>query len=396
MNNWRDAVDAELDEPVEEHIWDFLTANGDAADLELELVSPKQLASRVQRIRAAVHRTDATAAGFVREPGQPYAGAAARARIDALSAIYAAWASLRHDVCHFRETILARTLATMAAFSVDTPSAEQSRRLAPDQVADWVRWCRDADSPDGDGNRYVRQLAAQTSADGRRRVATLRFVDGRQERAQTVAATGVLGKLASLADNLAGVYRWRQSEASMFVITEWIPEVFVYTGSAQIRYHELSATSRVTLTLDPLLSPEDVAAIYSRLRQRFHPAPLPRYQSARSARRYNLAGHVGPHVQICLDDPYSRNGPGRPPAPGPTGLASFVEPLPGYSWPGLWRSWNATHGDQVDDNGQNWHYDKLGNFIRDAKIALQRLLFPGWTSEIPVECQKWPVSDLSS
>jgi len=40
----------------------------------------------------------------------------------------------------------------------------------------------------------------------------------------------------------------------------------VYVGSAEIRYHERGATSRVTTTLDPSLNLDDVAGIYSRLR----------------------------------------------------------------------------------------------------------------------------------
>ncbi|MGH3283399.1 MAG: hypothetical protein ACRDPD_01720, partial [Streptosporangiaceae bacterium] len=107
---------------------------------------------------------------------------------------------------------------------------------------------------------------------------------------------GPLGQLAQLAETLADRYRWRPSEATMFVLTGAAPEVRVYVGSAEIRTSgHLATGSRVTMTLDPALSPDEVAGIYDRLRRRFHTGTPPRSQAVR---RYRLAGHVGPHVQM--------------------------------------------------------------------------------------------------
>jgi hypothetical protein len=376
LANTRARVDAELEEPVADPLWDYLDAQGYVEDIELGLKSASQVAAIASRIRTVT--SDRADQPVVREPGLPRAGEAARARIDALSAIYAAWASARPDVSRFR-SVLVRTipLVTGAAGTTVAP-AGQPGTIAADQVGAWVRWCFHADSPGGDGTGYLTQLIAETSPNGPTRVADLWYIDGRDERRLTVPAAGVLGKLARLASELSEEYRWRPSEAAMFVLSGRTPEVFVYVGSAEVRYYERSATTRLTLTVDPSLNPDEVAGIYSRLRQRFHPAPLPRYQPVR---RYRLAGHVGPHLQMRTGGPDSRKGPGRPPVPGPSGLATFVEPVPGHTWRSLRLSWNKAYGSRLDeDTGRTWRYGNDPNFIRDAKTAVRQLLFPGWSA----------------
>ena len=64
-------------------------------------------------------------------------------------------------------------------------------------------------------------------------------------------------------------------------------------------------------------------------------------------------------------------------APGPTGLAQFIDPVPGYSWSALRHEWNTKYGDVTED-GRSWRYEHLSNFTRDAQEALRRLLDPGW------------------
>jgi hypothetical protein len=379
LENWRDQVDAELEDPVEDHIWELLEKDGAIEDLDLGLGTVTELAASVRGVRAAIHPADRSASAVVQDRGLPQASEAARARIDALSAIYATWASARHDVLQYRSAVLARTRPIMAAATGSiAPPVEEAGQLDHGQVGDWVTWCYDADAPDGDGMRHVRDLIAEATPRGPRRVTDLWYINGRQQRTLIVPAAGVLGKLAKLAAELAEEYRWRPSEATMFILCGRTPEVFVYTGSAEIRYNERSATTRVTMTLDPALNTEEVAGIYGRLRLRLQPARPPKYQSAR---RYQLAGHIGPHVQIRNGAPGSRIGPGRPPRPGPAGLATFIEPISGYSWNGLRQTWNQAFGELTDDDtGRAWRYDNSSNFIRDSKTALEQLIFLGWTA----------------
>ena len=384
MNNWRRAVEAELGEPVLDSVWSELDERGDIEDLDLKLATLGQVAAKIKNISAALSaplggRTGRPEPDESAPGGLPHAGEATRARIDALSVIYAARAGSSRDVRRFRETALARTRAAMAAGSGTVyPAPADEIMLSEAQVPGWVRWCFSADSADGDGDRHVRELIASTSPRGPRRVADLWYIADKRERAQTVDASGVLGQLAQLAQNLADQYRWRPSQATMLVLTGYQPEVFVYLGSAEIRYGDANATTRVVMTLDPALSEEEVAGIYGRLRQRFHPARPPRYQPTR---RYRLAGHIGPHIHIRLGEPGSRAGPGRPPSPGPSGLATFFDLDEGYSWESLRRDWNTTYSGYTDqDTGRSWQYQSPSNFIRDSRTAVAQLLYPGWTN----------------
>jgi hypothetical protein len=377
LANLRDQVAAELGGPVEDWVWDLLEDKGYVEDLGLGLMPTRELAATARRLMAALPGD--TRPAPVREPGLPQASEAARARIRALSAIYAEWASARTDLRRYRSGVLARTLPVMAeATGMTAPPADESGLLLPEHAGPWVRWCFDAGSPGGDGRRHVFELVAATKVHGPRKVADLWYIDGDQEKILTVPAGGMLGQLAGLADALVDDYRWRPSEATTFVLTGQAPEVSVYVGSAEIRYGEMSAASRVTMTLDPALSPEDVAGIYARLRQRFHAGPLPRHQPAR---RYRLAAHVGPHLRVRSAGPASRRGPGRPLRPGPHGLIVFIEPTARHSWKSLRQSWNsACDALPASDPGRAWRYGNDPNFIRDAKAAYQQLLFPGWTS----------------
>ena len=129
------------------------------------------------------------------------------------------------------------------------------------------------------------------------------------------------------------------------------------------------------MTLDPVLTPDQVAGIYSRLRASMQPAPQPR---SLSIKHYRLAQHVGPYVDLYVDDPGRVVRRGRPPRPGPTGLARFIEPVEGHSWASLRQTWNSKYGKGESTDSRTWRYDRDSNFIRDAKDALTRLLNPGW------------------
>ena len=328
-----------------------------------------QLAAKARRLAAVLYgpaerpETD--------EPdkvGLPQASEATRARIDALSAIYAAWASAEPEVRRFRDTILAETCATMSLI----PGGPDGL-LADDQVDRWVRWCFQADAGDSiDPQTHVMELVANRAPHSSRPIADLWWVADGQEKGQGVDARGSLGQLAKLAGTLTDRYRSRPSGATMLILAGWTPEVFVYVGSAEIRRGQLAAGTRVTMTLDPALSPDEVAGIYDRLRRRFHPAPPPRTQALR---RYRLAEYAGPHVQMRTGIPSSRTGPGRRPAPNPAGIAFFIDPASGHTWESLRVGWNQLYGDHAD-----WAYTpaNISNFTRDAKNALIRLLFPGW------------------
>lgn len=300
---------------------------------------------------------------------------AARARIDALSAVYAAWANTDTDVEWFRRTALVdQETAEFRAFIDGHHPYPRYRLLAAAGVQQWVLDQHQRGSGHGDGAAQVRGLLAQPRSGGDEPTVTLAYhADRQHEHLLTVDARGTLGELARLAEQLAERYRCRPSQAATLVLTGAItPEVFVYAGAAQLRYGATAAATRVTLTLDPFLTPDQVAGIYGRLRARMQPRPT----RSLSIKHYRLVEHVGPHVRSYLAHPGAAPRRGRLPRPGPTGLAHFVDPVGGHTWKSLRHDWNRVV-DQAEQD-RSWRYDADSNFTRDAQRALRQLLAPGW------------------
>jgi hypothetical protein len=152
----------------------------------------------------------------------------------------------------FREWELVRHDGAFLAYLQQRGPHPGYQLLQPETVAAWVKDRHDRTAREGDGDEHVRRLIVNGQAD---LTINLRYIDDRQERIVTVDSRGPLGKLAKLAEKLADRYRWTPALGADFVLTGRVPEVFVYTGSAQIRYGiDSSAATRVTMTLDPFLT----------------------------------------------------------------------------------------------------------------------------------------------
>ena len=370
----RTQLAARLRRPVVDSMWEELLEQGYVGDAESEACNghdPVQyLTERVRRYEHAVGRTMPPPTSLTDRPS----GAAATARIDALSAIYASWAQHDRDVEAFRcSNLVDHDTPEFRAYLDRSGPYPSYRLLTDDHVQPWVHAQHHAAASDGDGDRHVQELLAR-AAPGRRATSTLAYTVSHVVQRLTVDARGTLGELARLADELAERYRWHSAAAATFVLSgEAIPEVFVYDGSAQIRHGTTAATTRVTMTLDPFLTPDQVAAIYGRLRQRLARAAMLR---ASSPKHYRLAEYVGPKVRCYVDQPGRVARRGRPAQPGPTGLALYVDPVDGHSWSGLRVGWNRLQS--ADPQTQTWIYGADPHFIRDARQAVQRLLWPGW------------------
>ena len=234
------------------------------------------------------------------------AGAAAAARIDALSAIYAVWARTDLEVLRFRSHPM---------FT--------SGLMEPEEVGPWILQQRAASAPGGNADQYLLEAFARSRPGAARPLVNLWYAADGQERIVAVDVKTVLGDLAKLADLLAGRYRWRPSGATMFVLTDSAPEVYVYSGSASVRGGATAATTTVTMALDPALTPDQVAGIYSRLKAKVQPSPPPR---SLSVKHYRLAQHVGPHVTFLLEEPARITRPGRRAGLIPTGWSGPSHP----------------------------------------------------------------------
>ncbi|MEU5438855.1 hypothetical protein AB0G73_36760 [Streptomyces sp. NPDC020719] len=384
MTNLRTDVEKALGWPVSDAMWEDL--DGDGMSWRPDRAAARQELVEAIRHRTAVYgRIPAIRAGSQTPPMRP-ATASSSARIDALSAIYAAWANSDLKVNWFRRShLVPQNTPEYEAWIAGRGDYPEFQLLAPEDVDQWIMDHFNGDSPDGNGNRHIEDLLTARRPGGSP-VVDLWYIASHRERALTVDSRWTLGELAKLAEDMADTYQWRQSEAATFVLTGRQPEVFVYSGSASIRHGATAACSRVTMTLDPFLTPDQVAGIYGRLKARLHSGPI----KSLSEKHYRLAQHIGPHVVSRVDHPGRTARKGRPLQAGPTGLVHIIEPTGGASWQSLRRDWNDRYGHRAGRGSKGWRYgsENHPNFMRDAKKAYVRLLFPPWKgADEPVQSQ---------
>lgn len=152
------------------------------------------------------------------------------------------------------------------------------------------------------------------------------------------AEGGVLDRLRQLSEGLARLYGWDEASAANFVLTGEIPVVrsIEIRGSRASGYPTLA---RISLTVDPALSPREVADHYRRMRGRI------------------LKGR---HRE--LDDKHLH-------------LATFAAERPaGETLREKMAAWNKEHA--------GWKYKTETNFGRDCTQAVRRLLHPDYGSKV--------------
>jgi len=142
-------------------------------------------------------------------------------------------------------------------------------------------------------------------------------------RGAAVRYGGVLFRLHQLCEMLSSRYRWQPDQAATFVLTGAIPLI----SAMDVKF--LSA-NRVQLTIDPALSPREVANTYKQLR----------FQMI--GRRYRPLSEK--HIQLALFSASHRERKAKQ----------------------QWSTWNKKY--------PRWKYSALSNFMRDCEVAKRRLL----------------------
>lgn len=154
------------------------------------------------------------------------------------------------------------------------------------------------------------------------------------------AEGGVLGRLRQLSEALARHYGWDAALATNFVLTGEAPLV----PSVEIRRSYPSnfrTLARISLTVDPALSPREVADHYRRVRA-------------------EIVG--GRHRE--LTEKHMR-------------LATFAAARTGESLHKRMGAWNRKY--------PRWKYKAVSNFGRDCNQAIKRLLHPDYGPKIKIE-----------
>ena len=143
---------------------------------------------------------------------------------------------------------------------------------------------------------------------------------------------GTLDRLRVVSKMLARRYTWKEAQASIFVLTDLCPLLSSLRGGIRVAFSQ-PISSRISMEIDPTLTPEEVAEQYKNLR-----APLigARYRSM-SEKHLRLAEFYGGHKPE------------------------------GTTWTALMDKWNRSQ-----DRG--WGYNRFETFARDCKRAWERLM----------------------
>jgi hypothetical protein len=142
---------------------------------------------------------------------------------------------------------------------------------------------------------------------------------------------GILDGLRLLSESLSGRYAWQKAQATAFVLTGVPPLLSSLRGGAYLRPSQ-PISSRITLEIDPTLTPEEVVQGYKKLRDRWIKG---RYRS--------------------MSEKHLR-------------LAEFYRGGKDMLWSALMTEWNRRH------KKPKWRYSESQNFARDCKSAWKRLM----------------------
>jgi hypothetical protein len=214
-----------------------------------------------------------------------------------------------------------------------------------------------------DGRRETEEIPI--TANEQPETLVLPYRKGLPKRTFRVWRSSVLGILSNLSKTFAGHYPWREEDAAWFVLTGEVPGTSPLTWKTE--WQEYSYQQAITLTVEPWVSVETVADLYSKLRR-----PLMGRNTRRLSVR-NLA--VFRFVIAQLEAPVSS---GDKPLFGGRRLQREVMMGPlerrlwdlgGPSWRTLLERWNQAHPEE-------WSYDDVRLFSRDFYRAHKAIARP--------------------
>lgn len=169
--------------------------------------------------------------------------------------------------------------------------------------------------------------------EGRLRTYTLKYAtpDLDTQIVKPVAKGGILDQLRFASEHCARLYGWQEGQATIFILTGRMPLITRCRTTTRIR--SIQATARITLEIDPSLSPKEVGEAYQAARKKIQ-----------GRRRELSAKHIT--------------------------LGQFLAESPdGETLAAGMKRWNRKY--------RKWRYKQVTNFGRDMKAAERRLMNPG-------------------
>jgi hypothetical protein len=251
-----------------------------------------------------------------------------------------------------RSRVLAKLYAKLASESDDDLQALREKLRPCPTLRNFIKWL------------HAEYQKEQTAFDLDERTVELPYMNGRSEAALRVKPTSLLGQLAMMVARLAKAFPWNRSKIARWIVCEGSPPPVV---SAVVSTDLVGTTSfgpfraptdtltRITITVDPSLSPEEVMAIYAQARAGIRPSSKARLRLL-TDKSLALADFVlDREADVDLNPP--------------------------------WEEWRAIWNSNVSQLDVDWKYDlskanSPANFKRDAKSAISRLARVGWADSM--------------
>ncbi len=345
----RPKLEKEMGYPVEDRIWRHLVKHGYVGEVEQGLMSPGGLAVSVHELlqdfgglRSSGIQRPRTVASSKRQGGDT----SSIDRKEVISRLLAAEAGRNEEVRSFRREVLGD--AMLKPVGVDGWINRQARKDGPPS-----RWLT-VPVPKGTEVKSSATYATteppltiseETPAILIQRqylsyISCLVPMDEDPTCEVPTAEGGVLERLRQLSEALARQYGWDGALATNFVLAGEVPLVpsVEIRGSYPSNFRTLA---RISLTVDPALSPREVADHYSRIRREIV-----------GARHRELTEK---HMRLAI----------------------FAAERPGESLLKGMTAWNKKY--------PSWKYKTETNFGRDCSQAIKRLLHPDYGPKIEIK-----------
>ena len=333
----RSKLDQALGYPIPDADWAMLVHFGVIADYEIGERPMQDIVREAKEVGRKLRGAIATGTEKRMETSRPVEADPAMGRELAVSHVLMLQARGEHGVIQFRREHLADSL------------------LKPEEVGNWLssRAASDGEpslSLDGvpigaghtctrtDDGTWVIDPPVNTSEAVSLNIRELTYFEhgiGGKVVSIRFRNGGVIDALGRLCSRLSVKYHWDLTQAVAFVLTDTLPIVPIITFSVAPRQSNTVLT-RITLEIDPALSPQEVREAYSRVRS-----------EVVGERRRSMK----PKNQT---------------------LAVWFAGRPaGQPWLDTMRGWNEA---VMDD----WRYALVSNFARDCRRAIKNLIDPSY------------------
>lgn len=263
----RMSIDRCLKLPLSDGEWTLIENLGLLRRVHLGEMEPAGVAVQVEQIRS----TAAETRGAPRIELPPMKGNPARdARGELIAFLLSRYAARLDEVRGFREEFLPR-----GPLSVDQVESWLQTRSKQEGFAAWFEVPVPSDAGDlksDDRGVWIDPpftVSKEHPATSVHSVWLYYALPDRPEQRISVAAAGVLARLCTLSEKIAHMLGCSEGDATMFILTGrpvTLPvceRSFVFRGGDRI-----SSLNRICLTIDPTLSPREVANIYADMRRK--------------------------------------------------------------------------------------------------------------------------------